>query len=406
MKHFHAESGATSAPWSATVDTVAQRLAQTAVERDKTGGTAKAERDVIRDGGLLTLSTPVEFGGLGADWSSVLDVVRRFAEVDSSLAHLFGFHHLLLATTRLFGREEQWVPWFEQSAKHRWFWGNALNPLDRGAVAQPLEPAAGAGASAPHGFRFSGTKRFCSGARDSDMLVASAFTQDDRLVIGVVPTSREGILVRDDWDNMGQRQTDSGSVEFDNVRFDASELLTDPGPLSTPFACLRPLLAQLILAHIYLGIGNGALREARAFVQTSQRPWIASSAATASEDPYVLSHFGDFWLGLEGARLLTERAVALFDHAWDRGASLTDTERGEVAIGVAAAKVATTRAGLEVAHRMFEVTGARATTAALRLDRYWRNIRVHSLHDPVDYKVRELGDWALNDGLPRPSFYS
>jgi hypothetical protein len=28
------------------------------------------------------------------------------------------------------------------------------------------------------------------------------------------------------------------------------------------------------------------------------------------------------------------------------------------------------------------------------------------LHDPVDYKVRELGDWALNHQLPKPSFYS
>ena len=73
---------------------------------------------------------------------------------------------------------------------------------------------------------------------------------------------------------------------------------------------------------------------------------------------------------------------------------------------MAAAKVSTTRASLEVAHRMFEVTGARATTAALRLDRYWRNLRVHTLHDPVDYKVRELGDFALNDRLPTPSFYA
>ena len=400
MKHFYAESQFASEPWSATVEALAQRLADTAVERDKAGGTAKAERDLIRQSGLLALSTPVELGGIGADWAAVLGVVRRLAEVDSSLAHLFGFHHLLLATTRLFGREAQWVPWLEQSARHHWFWGNALNPLDRGARATP-EP------DAPEGhYRFSGTKRFCSGASDADMLLASAFTHDDRLLIGVVPASRAGISVRDDWDNMGQRQTDSGTVDFDNVRFDASELLTDPGPLSTPYACLRPLLAQLILANIYLGLGQGALREARAFVKTSQRPWIASNVSTPQEDPYVLNHFGDFWLGLEGAHLLTQKASALFDQAWTRGASLTEAQRAEVAIAVAAAKVATTRAGLDVANRMFEVTGARATTAALRLDRYWRNLRVHTLHDPVDYKVRELGDWALNDALPRPSFYS
>ena len=55
---------------------------------------------------------------------------------------------------------------------------------------------------------------------------------------------------------------------------------------------------------------------------------------------------------------------------------------------------------------MFDVAGARATHAGLRLDRFWRNLRTHSLHDPVDYKLRELGDWTLNARYPKPTFYS
>ena len=82
------------------------------------------------------------------------------------------------------------------------------------------------------------------------------------------------------------------------------------------------------------------------------------------------------------------------------------SRRGDVAVAVATAKMAATRAGLDLTSRMFEVTGARSTTAALRLDRYWRNLRVHTLHDPADYKLRELGDWALNGHHPKPSFYS
>jgi len=238
------------------------------------------------------------------------------------------------------------------------------------------------------------------------MLLASAFDAEDRLLIGVVPTSRRGIAILDDWDNMGQRQTDSGTVVFDTLIVEADELLTDPGPLSSPFASLRPLLAQLILANIYLGIGQGALAEARTFALNGARPWITSSAASTREDPYVLGHAGEFWLALEGARVLTDRAAQLLDDAWTRGLALTDAERGDVAIAVAAAKVSSARAGLEVTNRMFEITGARSTTAALRLDRYWRNIRVHTLHDPVDYKVKELGEWALDERYPKPSFYS
>ncbi len=399
MKHFQSETaeGTARLPWHDSVQAVTQALAVTAVARDQRGGTAKAERDVIRASGLLGLSVPTALGGLGASWQQTLEVVRGFARVDSALAHLFAFHHLLLATTQLFGRPAQWQPWLAQTLAHRWFWGNALNPLDKSTQALPR---------ADGGYVFHGRKSFCSGASDSDRLLASALDADGRLLIGVVPTARAGINVLNDWDNMGQRQTDSGSVVFDQVAVAADELLTDPGPLSTPYACLRPLLAQLILAHIYQGLGEGALAEARGFTLQQGRPWMASSAATANQDPYVLGHYGDFWLALEGSRLLLQNAAARFDQAWARGTALTEAERGAVAIAVAASKVATTRASLEVVHRMFEVTGARATTAALRLDRYWRNLRVHTLHDPVDYKLRELGEWALNERAPQPSFYS
>ena len=45
---------------------LADRLAQSAVERDQAGGHAATERAWIRESGLLTLSIPEEFGGQGA----------------------------------------------------------------------------------------------------------------------------------------------------------------------------------------------------------------------------------------------------------------------------------------------------------------------------------------------------
>ena len=83
------------------LDELVRFLATTAVERDRRGGTAKAERDQIRASGLLGLSAPREFGGAGAGWAEIQRAVRVLARVDASLAHLFGFHHLLLATIRL-----------------------------------------------------------------------------------------------------------------------------------------------------------------------------------------------------------------------------------------------------------------------------------------------------------------
>jgi alkylation response protein AidB-like acyl-CoA dehydrogenase len=381
-----------------TAKLLAAEFALTAVERDERGGTPKAERDALRQSGLLALSIPTQYGGLGARWSETLGIVREFAKVDSSIAHVFGFHHLMLATVRLFARPDQWQPWFEQTARKNWFWGNALNPLDTRTLVKDFG-----------GWReFSGKKSFCSGASDSEMLIASAVDESagGKLLIAAIPSGRSGITLHNDWNNIGQRQTDSGSASFERVRVEESELLLDPGPLSTPFACLRPLIAQLTFTYMFLGIAEGAFEEARNYTLTETRAWHKSSAGDVRQDPYVQHHYGEFWVALQGVRLLVERAGELLDQAWAKGASLSEQQRGELAIAIATAKVAATRQGLDLCSRLFEVTGARSTHASLRLDRHWRNLRTQTLHDPVDYKLHELGDWALNQSLPIPTFYS
>ena len=40
------------------------------------------------------------------------------------------------------------------------------------------------------------------------------------------------------------------------------------------------------------------------------------------------------------------------------------------------------------------------------LDRFWRNVRTHTLHDPIDYKLRDLGRHALTGAFPEPTSYS
>lgn len=377
--------------------TLARQFAETAVERDAQGGTPKAERDALRRSGLLALSIPKAHGGQGASWAQTLDTVRELAVVDSSIAHVYGFHHLLLATVRLFARPEQWAPWYEQTARKQWFWGNALNPLDERTTVRHFGDWV----------EFSGKKSFCSGALDSEMLIASGIDEHSRkLLIAAIPTARAGITLNEDWNSFGQRQTDSGSAVFEKVRVEHHELLLDPGPLSTPFSSLRPLLAQLVFIHLFLGLSEGAFQQARHYTLHEARAWFRSPATAASQDPYTLAHYGEFHVGLQSVRLLARQAALAFDEAWSRGEALDANARGQLAVAVATAKVAATRVGLDISSRLFETTGARATHGALRLDRFWRNLRVQTLHDPVDYKLHDLGHWALSGEWPVPSFYS
>jgi alkylation response protein AidB-like acyl-CoA dehydrogenase len=385
-----------SRDYTKLVASLCEEFAATAVERDTKGGTPIQERNKLRESGLLKLIIPKEYGGLGETWITTLKIVRELAKVDSSIAHIFSYHHLGVIAAHVFGSVEQKSRYYTQTTKNNWFWCNALNPLDRRVILT----------ADGNKFRLNGIKSFCSGSVDSDLLPVTAVREGiSGLTVVVVPTKREGVTVNSDWDNMGQRQTDSGSVTFLNVLIEKDEILV-PSPDNNVFKTIRSCLTQITFANIYLGIAQGAFEAAKEYTTTQTRPWLTSGVESATQDSYILHHYGDMWINLQAATTLTDKAGELLQAAWDKQDKLTAQERGECAIAIASAKVAATRLGLDITSRMFEVMGARATASNYRFDRYWRNIRTFTLHDPVDYKVRAVGNSVLNGELPIPDFYS
>lgn len=101
--------------------------------------------------------------------------------------------------------------------------------------------------------------------------------------------------------------------------------------------------------------------------------------------------------------LLVDAVYAKYAH--DRP-GLTARERGELAEWVASVKVVTTDTGLRVTSGVFEVTGAKATATRVGLDRFWRDLRTHSVHDPVAYKNRELGRYQVLGEVPEATWYT
>ena len=136
------------------------------------------------------------------------------------------------------------------------------------------------------------------------------------------------------------------------------------------------------------------------------RPWFTANVEASVDDPYVQHRYGELALAVRAAQPLANEAAAALAAALRLGADVTAEERGEVAIAVAQAKVLPHRAVMLVSSDLFELTGARSTSARFGLDRYWRNARVHTLHDPVDYKLRDLGRHFLTGRYPEPTPYS
>jgi alkylation response protein AidB-like acyl-CoA dehydrogenase len=375
--------------------TLLAALRASAAQRDREGGHAAQQKQWIADAGLLTLAVPREFGGAGARWSAIYDVVRELARVDSALAHLFGFTCLQVVSIDLWGNPRQREKYLRGTVEHRWWWGNAVNPLDTRLIAT---------SSHDGGYLLDGQKGFCSGTRGSQMMTVSAHDPSTgKPVFAAVPTTREGITVHDDWDPIGQRQTDSGSVSFARVRVEPNEVLERR---DTPHASLRTLISQQVLTNLFVGIAQGALEEARAYVHEHGRPWIASGVAKATDDPYLIQRFGEMHIQTVSAEALAARAANALDEAWQQRATLDAERRARVALATSEAKIVAHRAALDIGEKLFDACGARATPAPLALDRFWRNARVHTLHDPLDYRVRDVGRYALSGTLPEVSLYT
>ncbi|WP_144110369.1 acyl-CoA dehydrogenase family protein [Paraburkholderia sp. BCC1886] len=370
-------------------------LRASAAQRDRDGGHAAQEKQWIADAGLLTLAVPREYGGLGARWPEIYDTIRKIAQVDSALAHLLGFTSLQVVSVNVWGNPEQRARYLGGTVEGRWWWGNAVNPLDTRLVAS---------ATVDGGYLLNGEKGFCSGTRGSTMMTVSALDPlTGKSVFAAVPTTREGITVREDWNPIGQRQTDSGSVAFAQVRVEAEEVLQKT---DTPFVSLRTLISQQILTNLFVGIAQGALEEARHYVTRHGKAWINSGLEKATDDPYLIQRFGEMRIQAVSAEALATRAAYALEDAWQQGPSLSAETRAHVALATSEAKIVAHRAALDVSEKLFDACGARATHAPLALDRFWRNARVHTLHDPLDYRLRDVGRYALNGTLPEVSLYT
>ncbi|KVO84639.1 acyl-CoA dehydrogenase family protein [Burkholderia ubonensis] len=377
---------------------VIDALRGSAAARDRAGGHAAQEKQWLADAGLLTLAVPRAFGGQEAAWPVIYDAIRQIARVDSALAHLVGFQCLQVVSVDVWGSPAQRERYLRGTVADRWWWGNAVNPLDTRLVAT---------ATPDGGYRLDGVKGFCSGTRGSQRMTVSAHDPAlGRTVFGVVPTARAGITVNDDWDPIGQRQTDSGSVTFDGVTLAPDEVLHRSEAPPTPRATLRTLVSQLVLTNLFVGLAEGALADAREYVLRQGRPWIHAGVERATDDPYTLQRFGGMRVHAVAAAALADRAADALQHAWTLRDALTADGRAEVALAVSEAKIVAQRAALENGEALFDACGARATAASLGLDRFWRNARTHTLHDPLDYRLRDVGRFALTGALPEASLYT
>ncbi|TIX90586.1 acyl-CoA dehydrogenase family protein [Rhizobium sp. P44RR-XXIV] len=368
---------------------------QDAVERDKLGGRPTEPIRLLKQSGLPSAQIPVQYGGKGASWLSILRVVREFARTDGSLAHLFGYHHLPLNLVLFRGSNAQKDHLLRASAAGNLVWGNSGNAMSKTSSGRRIDK----------GWLVNGKRPFSSGSHIADYIQISFETAKGDRLTAAVPADRDGIVIEDDWDGIGQRQTGSGTVSFHDLQIEDDELISSPAIPLTPYTSLTSLLQQSVLLNVFVGSAQGALEQGRAYTTTSSRPWIYSGVENHTDDPWIKRQYGDLYIRALAATELADKAARSLDAAFNQGPGLTHEDRGLAAIDIATANIYAGEIGLAVSSEIFEVMGARSATTAKGFDRFWRNVRTHTLHNPAEYKKRTIGTWLLTGELPTPAMY-
>ncbi|QHE70262.1 acyl-CoA dehydrogenase family protein [Rhodococcus sp. WAY2] len=397
-----AETPTTSAEWIARAQKVSDILARDAVERDRVGAAPYAEVQLLKDSGLVTLLGPTEFGGGGQRWETAYQVVRVIARGDGSIGQLLGYHYLWAWAVRLVGTEPQIGAVEELYTSNNFLFGGAVNPRDTDLTIVDRGET----------LVYNGVKSFSTGGRATDLTVLEGIIEGTTThVFAIVPTAQDGIVFRGDWDNLGQRLTDSGSVEINDVEVDwaGAAGFVDKEFQPLVYNTLNFPALEIVFANFYVGIARGALDTAAEYTRTRTRPWPygGDNKELSTDEWYLREGYGDLQAKLWAAEAFVDQVNRESDAVLhDARENLTEQARGDLAVRIAAAKLRAADVALEIGTRVFELTGARATSNSVGLDIFWRNVRTHTLHDPVAYKRREVGGYVLTGEIPEPTWYT
>lgn len=370
---------------------LAAQVRQTAAARDRERQLPWAEIEAFTRSGLGGIAIPRAFGGAQVSFETIAKVFAILSAADPTVGQIpqnqFGILYSLTGSA--------------SEAQKKVLFDSVLNGARIGnggperGTKNTLDVRTRLTAEGDH-YRLNGRKFYSTGALFAHWVAVKAINDDGRQVLVFVPRGTPGLHIIDDWSGFGQRTTASGSVLLENVRV-SGEWVIDNWKLALS-PNIQGAVSQLIQAAIDAGIAREAIDESIHFVRERSRPWIDANVERASDDPYVIADIGKLKLDLHAAEALLYKAGRVLD---DIAAKPIDEQSAaRASIVVAQAKVLTTEIALLASEKLFELSGSRATLAEFNLDRHWRNARVHTLHDPVRWKVHAVGAWHLNGTLP------
>lgn len=343
------------------------------------------QAELLSTSGLTAIGVPKQYGGLGASVATIVEVVRIISSADGGVGQVLQIHNVMLRGI---------IEGYSETARARILadvligkrLANALAEIggkNKFAIKTRVER------SADGKLILNGSKFYCTGAYLADWIWLTASFGEGAAGLWI---NRDvaGLELLDDWRAFGQRHSVSGTVNFHDVEVDENFFAASEAPMKRTGLTFP----QILHAAIDTGIAAGALQAGIDYLRSRARPWVESGVEHAWEEPHIIRQIGEYAIALRGAESVLRDAGRLFDqHLLDEDdKALQD----ELILAVATARAHGDNASLKISSDIFSLLGASSALSKWNLDRFWRDARVHTTHDPIRWRTHHIGNYYLN----------
>jgi SfnB family sulfur acquisition oxidoreductase len=364
---------------------IAKEIAAIAADSGQNGQLPRRQAELLSSSGLTAIGVPKQFGGLGASVQTIVETVRIISVADGGVGQLLQIHNVMLRGI---------FQGYSDAVRDRLIadvlagkrFGNALAEVggkNKFALKTRVERRADGK------LVLNGSKFYSTGAFLAEWISLTA-TSDQGGVGVLVHREAPGLTLVDDWEAYGQKNSVSGTVNFDNIELNEAYVVYRQGPMKRTGLTFP----QILHAAIDTGIAAGALDAAVHYLNNHARPWVESGVEYANEEPHIIKQVGEYAVALRAAESLLRDAARVFDlHEQDPdNKELQD----ELILSVATARAHSDSASLKISSDIFSLLGASSSLTKWNLDRFWRNARVHTTHDPIRWRLHHVGNYYLN----------
>ena len=360
-------------------------------QRDQNRQLPFAEIELFSKKGLGGIRIPQTFGGAFVSNKTLAQVFRIINKADSSVGQIPQNQIALLNMIDILGNEQQKQFIFNEilNGKRLANGGPERNTKDTKTLSTTLSIENGR-------YYVDGEKFYSTGSSFAHWLAIKAIHPEGYVVLTLVDATAQGIEVIDNWNGFGQRTTSSGTVKLQRVEVDPL-LIFDERKLAEDVN-YRGAFSQLMQVAIDVGIAEAAFEDTLSAVKKA-RPIVDAQVEKASFEHYTLQEVGKSAVLLDAAILLLDEAAEYLDEL-DQLSVVSAEQAAKASILVAEAKVYANDAALQISEKLLELGGSRSSLSQHNLDQHWRNARVHTLHDPIRWKLHALGNYYLNNTFP------